>query len=95
MAILLRRDGTEERVIPADPATGFTLAECYFLLGCRTVQHVAVPPFGILIDEEAKLLDEWEHYINEPATERYLRWLIPGDVLVGNVLILESRREFQ
>lgn len=95
MAILLHRDGTEEMVTPANPARGFTLDECYRLLGCRMVQHVAVPPFGILIDEEAKLLDEWDRYINEPATERYLRWLIPGDVLVGNVLILESRSEFQ
>lgn len=95
MAILLRRDWTEEKVTPADPIKGFTLEECYFLLACRTVERVSVPHFGILVDEEAKLLDDWERYINIPATARYQPWLIPGDVLVGNVLILESRSEFQ
>lgn len=95
MAILLRRDGTEETVTPANPATGFTLDECYHLLACRTVQHVPVPRFGILIDEDAKCRDDWSRDVNEPATKRYLPWLLPGDVLVGDVLILESRSEFQ
>jgi len=90
MAILLRDSGLSVEVTPRDPS-GFTLLECYALIGCTMIQRVRMADGrSMVMDEEAKLKPG--QIINRRATE--LSGLAPYDVILGNVLIC-SRKEFK
>ena len=92
MAQLIRTNGTRETIKPADSFNGFSLDELYALINCDMIQHVPVGTFGIVIDEEGKLRGQ---ELNAVATRQFRSQLLPGDVLVGNVLVLETAEEFQ
>lgn len=62
-----------------------TLQGLYDLLECRTVELLRLPDGDVWIDEEGKLKGL---PFNVLATFLFGRWLLPGDVLVGPVLLI-------
>lgn len=93
MAKLIRVNGTIESVQPHNPKEGFTLHELYRLLNVEMIQHVPVGEFGIVIDEEDKLNGALP--TNKVATALFQSELLPGDYLVGDCLVIETKGEFQ
>lgn len=95
MAVLISANSQSKRIAPKDPEKGFQLDELYELLDCTTIEYVPVGPYGIVIDEEGKLKENWQDRINIVATMAFHRELTPGDALVGPVLVLARPGEFQ
>lgn len=97
MAKLIRYDGVdEEEVFPAYLEDGFTLQECYTLLGCEIVEVVYLDGGQLMIiDENGKLRNDWIERINPKATVLYQQGKFVGnDVITGHALIC-SEQEFQ
>jgi hypothetical protein len=96
MAKLIRFDGGEDNVFPADPSTGFTLQECYTLIGCEIVEVVYLENGQLMIvDENGKLRNDWIERINPVATQLfYAGRAITDDLITGNALICDDK-EFQ
>jgi hypothetical protein len=91
LANLIHANGDESTVVPANPSEGFTLAELYRLIGCSTVQAIELADGCTMwMDEEAKLFEGLQ-CVNMQAT-RLLAEAggMPGDEVIGNVLITES-----
>jgi hypothetical protein len=93
MATLIKTDGSEQKLSPLGGK--FTLTEWYAAVGngCDMVQAVELADGSTLIcDEEAKVRPPQgtSRVVNEKAT-RLLAEAggIPGDRVLGNVLILE------
>ena len=91
MAKLIKDDGSESIVHPANPKDGFTLEELYSLIGCETVQAIELADgtTQMWMDEEAKLHGGIQ-FVNEKAT-RLLAEAggIPGDEVLGTVLLTQ------
>ena len=91
MATLIQADGKKSEVHPKDAANGFSLQELYALIGCETVQmvYLADDRRMMWMDEESKL-KPGPYHVNAEAT-RLLAEAggIPGDEVIGNVLIAE------
>lgn len=96
MAKLLRFDGTEDVVAPADLRSGFSLEELYTLIGCQTVEAIYLEDGNImLIDEEGKLRGDFLSRKN-PAASVLLADAggMPDDFIAGDAVIC-SPEEFQ
>jgi hypothetical protein len=86
--MLIKADGTYEKVTPKDEARGFSLPEIYALIGCKCID-VAFLRHGqiMVVDDEG---ERKELPANRAATLFYWEaggpryWWIRGDVLVGN-----------
>lgn len=86
MATLLVPDGTCRDVVPADAAEGFTLDELYALLGCQTVEAIAVPGGSWLVfDEDGKGRDL--AYNAEATLVLHRSGGMPHDCVVGPALL--------
>ncbi len=90
MATLIKKTGEKVEVKPKN-GTDFDLKELYELIGCEMVQCV---PFGegksLWIDEEGKLVDNWQDNINHEATKEWIKLYGDTDRIVGNALICEE-----
>jgi hypothetical protein len=100
MAKLLRFDGTSEEVKPADPKSGFSLAEMYTLIGCEMIEVIYLsskPGYILIIDEEGKYRPDVIERSNEEATTLLISGNhIEGDFITGNALLIEDNgTEFQ
>jgi Domain of unknown function (DUF3846) len=85
MATLLKADGTEEEIFPADKKKNkFTLAEQQKLVG-GYIQVLRLPKrMRLVMDEEGKMKSK---PVNLKATELSQGLgLMPGDFLVGDVI---------
>lgn len=86
MARLYMIGGEVKNVFPANKEKGFTLKECYDLIGCELVELVRGKGYDYIVDEEGLL--KQDPIINIiPSLEC-------GTQLVGNVLRCEPG-EFQ
>ena len=85
MATLILTDGTERYVHPAG-ADGLTLDELYKLLGCSTVETIALRDGRTMIlDEDGKATDK---PVNVRATRlAYRAGIASDDYVVGDVLV--------
>lgn len=89
---LLKTDGTMTPVSAKDQRGGFTIKELYALIGngCNIVERIALPnKREMWLDEEGKL-----RAVTPPINPIATKLLasaggIPGDYVVGNVVILE------
>lgn len=81
MATLFYQDGTHKRVFPNEKEKGFTLEECYKLIGCRVVELLRWGDDDLVCDEEGML--------KEGARLNMGIWRRYGIRLVGNVLRCE------
>lgn len=74
----------EELDLPEDVTEW--LHACYTAICCRTIQTAPTVIRGIVlvIDEEGKLFDGWEHRINKIATVLYGSY---SDVIVGDAIL--------
>lgn len=93
MAKLLRFDGGEDTVQPADPKKGFTLEEAYTLIGCDTVQLIRAGRNGwLLFDENGKFKPDWQSRINERASAiLHESGGVPWDYITGHALLCDRR----
>lgn len=92
MAILLREDGTTDEIKARDPDKGIQFdGEAYVLLDCEMIQVIYLDDGRLmLIDEEGKLRQDVKP-VNLEATRLFERaGGMPGDVIVGPVLILND-----
>lgn len=90
MARFIHANGNEADVKPLNPKKGFSLRELYALIQCETVQAVGLADGRTMwMDEEAKLKSGLQ-FVNEKATKLLAdAGGIPGDEVIGNVLITE------
>ncbi len=90
MAELIHANGDQSTVQPRIPQRGFSLSELYAIIGCKTVQAIALADGRTMwMDEEGKLQGGLL-IVNEKATKLLVEaGGIPGDEVVGNVLITE------
>ncbi|PTY02604.1 hypothetical protein DB346_08630 [Verrucomicrobia bacterium LW23] len=87
MATLYKTDGTATPAVPAN-GSHFTLAEMYKLVGCHTIERVGLSAGrAMIIDEDGK----WSgKKVNDNATRLCQLRLMPGDVIVGDALLVEK-----
>jgi hypothetical protein len=92
MALLIRFDGSQREVIPADPNRGFTANEAANLIGCSKLEHAELADGRImLMDEESKCRNDYIQRRNGHATTLYREaGAVPGDFVSGHVLICSS-----
>jgi len=90
MATLIKPDGTETQVHPANTSHGFTLEELYRHIGCGIVEMVRLADGREMwLDEEGKFNSALAP--NERATILLVQaGGIPGDFVVGNVLVTDA-----
>lgn len=86
MATLIRTDGTEQIITPANAREGFHLDELYKLLDCSTVEVLALP------NGRTMVLDEDGKYSTKPTNERATTLartagIAADDFVVGDVLV--------
>lgn len=96
-ALLIKTDGTEMEVSPKD-GKDFSLQEMYDLIGCTTVEHVALggqeegTEVDMWCDEEGLMFDDF--VVNKKATEYYRKAYaqVPAEELaiVGNALVVDK-----
>lgn len=93
MATLIATNGARSTVTPANPKTGFTLAELYRVLDCDTVETLSLRNgLTMVMDENGKYTTKDR---NEEATVLARRaGIAPSDWVVGPVLIV-NRKELQ
>lgn len=83
-AVLLRSDGTSQKVMPDQSDGSFSLEELYRLIETDLVEVVHLPKgFIMIVDEEGKLK---ARQVNEAATAVINVWGNP-DYIVGNALV--------
>jgi hypothetical protein len=84
MSVLMRPDGTNKTVVPAN-GTDWKLDELYRLLGCKMIEivHAKRKGFILIIDEEGKFVAEPQ--VNRLATQE--AHIFEWDVIVGNALL--------
>lgn len=93
--ILYYADGTEKVVTPQN-GSDFQLHELYELLDVSTIEIVRMSyeddknDMIFVIDEEGKLVSDWQDYINPKATAIYQQVYGDNDVMVGNALYCKS-----
>ncbi len=88
MARVIRSDGAEREIFPADPVNGFGLTEMYSAIGCEAIEAVRLRNGGWMIVDEEGIRNGKS--VNQKATEIY--WAnggprvfhVLGDVLIGN-----------
>lgn len=69
-ALLLKADGTQQVIMPADPKKGFTLQECYKLMNCTIIEtRELFDGRTLILDEEGKFKDDFK--VNQAATKLY------------------------
>lgn len=91
MAELITPDGRRRDVAPADLADGFTLDELYALLGCQTIETVALPGGGWLVmDEDAKGRTPRPAYNAEATKFLHHAGGIPWDAVLGPVMVCSA-----
>ena len=97
MALIIKVDGTKEEVRGAGKGGKFTLEQMYQLLGCTMVQLVPIKLNldGTLYkelwcDEDGKMNGKPR---NKTATFALTGQLLPGDFLVGPVLLVGARKK--
>lgn len=102
MATLITPDGIKSEVFPAaGKGKHFTIEELYKLIGCTTVEHLPMDGNrSMWIDEDGKAVAEPKHnivaeMILRDSLRKIGRTLIPGDYLVGNVVICEQSEDLQ
>jgi hypothetical protein len=97
MALLIRVDGSVQAVEPADPASGFTLEECYKHLETDMIEVVrlyrgpAEQRGGLIfiIDEEGKLKDkDANHCASIIAIQ--MEAISIRDLIVGHAILCYS-----
>jgi hypothetical protein len=97
MAILIKTDGSEEEVKPKN-GKEFKMDELYALVGngCNMVQEVYLADDSrMYLDEESKIRPV--RGTSQTENKKATKWLaeaggIPGDVVLGNVVIIPSHR---
>lgn len=102
MGLLLRADGTELEVKPAD-GVKFSLDELYKLIGCDLIERVNISKkYDLVFDEEGKFKSpliknvkatELAHHqrIMPGDFSPSARWKISdGDCIVGNCMVCET-----
>jgi hypothetical protein len=82
MATIIRADGRVQEVTPAN-GSHFTLAELQAVVG-GYIEAVAVQDRFMFVNEDGKHLGL---PLNHEATARVRHVLVPGDVVVGDVII--------
>lgn len=102
MAILITPDGIRSEVFPAaGKKKHFTIEELYKLIGCDTVEHLSMDGNrSMWIDENGKFAAEPKHnlvaeMVLRDSLRKMGRMLVPGDYLVGNVVICEEDEDLQ
>ena len=78
----------EEIELPPDSF----LKACYEAIGCRYIEVAPTVLRGLvlIIDEEAKLSDDWHTRVNQTATQLYgSSW----DCIVGDVILARAQGE--
>lgn len=69
-ALLLKADGTQKVIMPADPKEGFSLKECYDLMNCTIIETRQLSDGRtMVIDEEGKFKEDAR--VNVEATKLY------------------------
>lgn len=88
MATLIKVDGSQKDVFPADKENGFTLKELYGLLECEMIEIATIFQDGkmLVVDEEGLLKSK--PVVNPVAS------MLVGDYIVGNAIVV-SKEEFQ
>ena len=88
MATLIKVDGSQKDVFPADKKNGFTLEELYGLLECEMIEIATSFQDGkmLVVDEEG--LFKPDPVVNPVAS------MLVGDYIVGNAIVV-SQEEFQ
>lgn len=88
MATLIKVDGSQKDVFPADKENGFTLEELYGLLECEMIEIATTFQDGkmLVVDEEGLLKPD--PIVNQVAS------MLVGDYIVGNAIVV-SQEEFQ
>lgn len=88
MATLIKVDGSQKDVFPADKENGFTLKELYGLLECEMIEIATIFQDGkmLVVDEEGLLKPD--PVVNPVAS------MLVGDYIVGNAIVLDNK-EFQ
>ena len=74
----------EKIYLPSDPRAW--LDACYNAIGCSTIETTStvIPDVVLVLDEEGKLRDGWQHCINRVAT--YLGGKV-SDPIVGDAIL--------
>jgi hypothetical protein len=86
MATLIRSHGEIRELAPAD-GVAFTLTELQAIVG-GYIEAIGVPDGRLMfLNEDGKRL---QLPINHEATARVRHWLMPWDVIVGDVLLADS-----
>jgi hypothetical protein len=84
MALWIRTDGTTTVVEPGN-GTDFTLLEVKKFIGGGYLEVIGIPGGRLMVlDEDGK---RKEFAVNEVATALARPVLLPGDVIVGDVLV--------
>lgn len=88
MATLIKVDGSQKDVFPANKENGFTLEELYGLLECEMIEIATTFQDGkmLLVDEEGLLKPDL--VVNPVAS------MLVGDYIVSNAIVV-SQEEFQ
>lgn len=88
MATLLKLDGSQTEVYPADKENGFTLEELYGMLECDMIEIACTFSDGkmLIVDEEGLLKPN--PVVNPTAS------MLVGDYIVGNAVVVDDK-EFQ
>jgi hypothetical protein len=90
MGILIREDGSERTVTPANKRAGFTLAELYAALQCRVIEVVWLRDGWLLVVDENGKLDR--RPVNDRATNLARQVLQAYDMIVGPALLCSQQK---